>query len=118
MVAGARRGRSTSCRGRPARAAERIVYFPSCAARNMGPQRGHDGVEMLPVVAERLFRRAGFDVVYPAALAGQCCGQPFESKGLMDAADLKSAELEARCATRARADAGRSCSTPAPAPTA
>src|SRR5450631_371567 len=75
--------------------AERIVYFPSCAARNMGAQRGHDGVEMLPVVAERLFQRAGFDVVYPAGLAGHCCGQPFESKGLMDAANLKSAELEA-----------------------
>jgi D-lactate dehydrogenase len=79
----------------PSRRPERIVYFPSCAARNMGPQRGHDGVEMLPVVAERLFRRAGFDVVYPKQLAGLCCGQPFESKGMNEAADLKSAELEA-----------------------
>ncbi|HYJ99152.1 MAG TPA: FAD-linked oxidase C-terminal domain-containing protein, partial [Burkholderiaceae bacterium] len=71
---------------------ERLVYFPSCAARNMGPQRGHDG-DMLPSVAERLFRRAGFDVVYPAALDSLCCGQPFESKGLVEAADLKSSEL-------------------------
>ena len=85
--------------------AERIVYFPSCATRNMGPQRGHDGVEMLPVVAERLFQRAGFDVVYPAGLAGQCCGQPFESKGLMGAANLKSAELEA--ALRDASEGGR-----------
>ena len=84
----------------PARAAsgDRIVYFPSCAARNMGPQRGHDGVEMLPAVAARLFERAGFDVVYPAGLDGLCCGQPFESKGLVDAADSKSAELEAALA--------------------
>ena len=74
---------------------ERVVYFPSCAARNMGAQRGDDGVEMLPVVAERLFQRAGFDVVYPDKLAGLCCGQPFESKGLDAAAHLKSAELEA-----------------------
>jgi D-lactate dehydrogenase len=73
---------------------ERVVYFPSCAARNMGPQRGHDGVEPLPRVAERLFERAGFDVVYPRGLDGHCCGQPFESKGLVDAANLKSAELE------------------------
>jgi len=58
----------------------------------MGPQRGHDG-EMLPSVAERLFRRGGFDVVYPAGLDGLCCGQPFESKGFVEAADLKSAEL-------------------------
>ncbi len=79
----------------PPQRTERVVYFPSCAARNMGPQRGHDGVEMLPSVAERLFQRAGFDVLYPSALAGQCCGQPFESKGLMEAANLKSAELEA-----------------------
>jgi D-lactate dehydrogenase len=84
--------------------AERVVYFPSCAARNMGPQRGHDGVEMLPTVAERLFQRAGFDVIYPGALAGQCCGQPFESKGLLEAANLKSAELEA--ALRDASDAG------------
>jgi D-lactate dehydrogenase len=74
---------------------ERIVYFPSCAARTMGPQRGHDGIEMLPTVAERLFRRAGFDIVYPESLDGLCCGQPFESKGLVDAADLKSSELAA-----------------------
>ncbi len=73
---------------------ERLVYFPSCAARNMGPQRGQDGVEMLPAVAERLFERAGFDVVYPGNMDGLCCGQPFESKGLIDAADLKAAELE------------------------
>jgi len=74
--------------------AERIVYFPSCAARTMGAQRGDD-IEALPVVAERLFRKAGFDVVYPRQLAGLCCGQPFESQGLPAAADLKSAELEA-----------------------
>jgi D-lactate dehydrogenase len=86
---------------RPATAgagADRIVYFPSCAARNMGPQRG-DGpggnAKALPVTAERLFRKAGFDVIYPQQLAGLCCGQPFESKGLNDAADAKSTELEA-----------------------
>jgi D-lactate dehydrogenase len=73
---------------------ERVVYFPSCAARTMGSQRGDDA-EALPVVAERLFRKAGFDVVYPRQLTALCCGQPFESKGLMDTADRKSAELEA-----------------------
>ena len=85
--------------------AERVVYFPSCAARNMGAQRGHDGVDPLPAVAERLFRRAGFDVLYPSALDGLCCGQPFDSKGLADAADHKSAELEA--ALSAASDGGR-----------
>jgi len=84
--------------------AERIVYFPSCAARNLGPQRGHDA-EALPDVAERLFRRAGFDVVYPRGLDALCCGQPFESKGLDDAAALKSSELAA--ALREASDGGR-----------
>ena len=79
-------------RAGPRTSQERIVYFPSCAARNLGPQRGHDA-EALPTVADRLFRRAGFDVVYPHALDQLCCGQPFESKGLTDAADLKSREL-------------------------
>ena len=92
-------------RARPMAGTERLVYFPSCAARAMGPQRGDDGVEMLPVVAERLFRRAGFDVVYPARLDGLCCGQPFESKGLVDAANLKSTELEA--ALRDASEGGR-----------
>jgi D-lactate dehydrogenase len=83
---------------------DRVVYFPSCAARNMGAQRGHDA-EMLPAVAERLFQRAGFDVIYPQGLDGHCCGQPFESKGLIDAADAKSAALEAALA--AASDGGR-----------
>jgi D-lactate dehydrogenase len=71
-------------RARAPTASERVVYFPSCAARNLGaaarPRR-----RAAARVAERLFRRAGFDVVYPRALDGLCCGQPFESKGLADA---------------------------------
>ena len=83
---------------------ERVVYFPSCAARTMGAQRGDD-IDALPTAAERLFRKAGFDVVYPQGLDGLCCGQPFESKGLAKAADDKSAELER--ALRDAADGGR-----------
>jgi D-lactate dehydrogenase len=82
----------------------RIVYFPSCAARTMGPQRG-DGEDALPVAAQRLFRKAGFDVAYPWELGGLCCGQPFESKGFPAAADRKAAELEAALA--AASDHGR-----------
>jgi D-lactate dehydrogenase len=84
---------------------DRIVYFPSCAARNLGPQRGDDPPEALPRIAERLFRKAGFDVRYPAGLDALCCGQPFESKGLNEAADAKAAELEA--ALRVASEDGR-----------
>ncbi|MCC7215339.1 MAG: FAD-binding oxidoreductase [Burkholderiales bacterium] len=92
-------------RARPAPEADAIVYFPSCAARNLGAQRGHDGVDPLPVAAERLFGKAGYAVAYPERLPDLCCGQPFESKGLADAADRKAAELEA--ALRAASDGGR-----------
>lgn len=83
----------------------RVVYFPSCAARNLGAQRGDDQEEALPVTAQRLFAKAGFDVGYPAALADLCCGQPFESKGLVAAADRKAAELET--ALKEASDNGR-----------
>jgi D-lactate dehydrogenase len=70
-----------------------MVYFPSCAARTMAPARGDATTENLPNVTDRLLRKAGYEVLYPARLAELCCGQPFESKGLTAAADLKSAEL-------------------------
>src|SRR4030095_7284661 len=44
---------------------------------------------------QRLFTKAGFEVIFPTGLDGFCCGQPFESKGLFAAADSKSRELEA-----------------------
>jgi D-lactate dehydrogenase len=94
-----------------------VVYFPSCAARNMGSQRGDDGgddargdgasggKQAVPDTADRLFRKAGFDVIYPPRLASLCCGQPFESKGLVEAADDKAAELAA--ALREAIESGR-----------
>ena len=92
-------------RSRAAPDTDAIVYFPSCAARNMGAPRGQDGVDPLPVTAARLFAKAGFGVVYPERLSQLCCGQPFESKGLLAAADRKAAELES--ALRAASDGGR-----------
>jgi D-lactate dehydrogenase len=85
--------------------ASRMVYFPSCATRTMGAQRGDDESDALPAVAERLFGKAGFAVIVPDRLAELCCGQPFESKGLFDAADRKSAELET--ALQVASDEGR-----------
>ena len=82
-----------------------VVYFPSCAARSMGPARGDPVSESVPTVTDRLLRRAGLAPVYPERMASLCCGQPFESKGLLALADEKSAELEQ--ALRAAADGGR-----------
>jgi D-lactate dehydrogenase len=71
----------------------------------MGTQRGDEPNIALPEVAERLFHKAGYGVVYPSQLGDLCCGKPFESKGMMDAANLKAGELEE--ALRDASDGGR-----------
>jgi D-lactate dehydrogenase len=74
---------------------ERVVYFPTCAARSMGPAVGDPERDSLPTVMTRVLGRAGFGVVIPEGLDNLCCGQAFESKGLQATADSKAAELEA-----------------------
>jgi D-lactate dehydrogenase len=90
---------------KPAGRSDPLVYFPSCAARTMGPARGDAVGESVPTVTDRVLRRAGFAPVYPERMASLCCGQPFESKGLATIADEKAAELEA--ALTAASDGGR-----------
>jgi len=90
---------------RTADSSDPIVYFPSCATRSMGPARGDAVGDSVPTVTDRVLRRAGYAPVYPQGMAGLCCGQPFESKGLLATADEKAAELEA--ALRVASDDGR-----------
>ncbi|HAS51615.1 MAG TPA: 4Fe-4S ferredoxin, partial [Gammaproteobacteria bacterium] len=78
----------------PAPDRPRVVYFPSCASRTMGPAQGDPETEALPVKTTALLRKAGFEVILPDASATLCCGQPFESKGLPDQADAKRREVE------------------------
>ncbi|MEO6394278.1 MAG: FAD-linked oxidase C-terminal domain-containing protein, partial [Devosia sp.] len=64
----------------------RIVYFPACPTRMFGaPKTPHD---LLPTTEAMfaLLERTGFDVIVPEGLTGQCCGQPFESKGFPEEA--------------------------------
>ncbi len=75
--------------------APEVVYLPSCASRTMGPPRDDPEQDPLPSRMENLLKKAGFRVVYPRKLASLCCGQAFESKGLMEAADAKLQEMEA-----------------------
>lgn len=75
--------------------APRVVYFPSCASRTMGPARGDPETDSLSVKTEALLRKAGYEVVYPEGIGSFCCGQPFESKGFHDDAARKLQELEA-----------------------
>ena len=72
----------------------RVVYFPSCASRTMGPAKGDPEADALPVKTAALLRKAGFEVILPEDSSALCCGQPFESKGLPAQADAKRREVE------------------------
>lgn len=74
---------------------DRVVYVPSCASRTMGPALGDPETASLPEKTAGLLAKAGFAVVYPKGLSALCCGQPFDSKGMAEAADAKAAEMEA-----------------------
>jgi D-lactate dehydrogenase len=73
----------------------KIVYFPSCINRTMGPARGDPDDESLPAVSVRLLKKAGYELIFPENMHRLCCGTPFESKGFFEQADMKLKELEA-----------------------
>ncbi len=70
-----------------------VVYMPSCAIRTMGDSV-HDPAEPLADVTVRLLEKAGLEVIIPKDAAKLCCGKAFETKGLLEEADAKAAEME------------------------
>lgn len=71
------------------RSTRKVVYFASCASRTLGPSRYDDDLRSLVQVTVGVLERAGYEVIFPAALDEQCCGQPFESKGHFSLAEQK-----------------------------
>lgn len=73
----------------------KVVYFPSCINQTMGLPK-HSPVEQ-PLVNKMisLLHKAGYEVIFPRDMEKLCCGTIWESKGMLDIADRKSAELEA-----------------------
>ncbi len=73
----------------------KVVYFPSCINQTMGQSKNggkkHDLVDEII----QLMTKAGYEVIFPEGMEKMCCGQIWESKGMLDIADCKSAELEA-----------------------
>lgn len=65
----------------------KVVYFPSCATRMFGAPTRENGMLPTPDAMVALLQRAGFEVVMPERLKGQCCGQPFTSKGFPEEAE-------------------------------
>lgn len=77
----------------------KVVYFPSCLNRTMGvSEEEGKKVEPLADVFVRLCQKAGYEVIFPAGMENLCCGMIWESKGMPDIADAKTAELEAALA--------------------
>lgn len=73
----------------------KVVYFPSCASRTMGPAAAAREQESLTDVTMRLLEKAGFDVISPD-FTGQCCGMPFKSKGMFKQAEQKRQATESQ----------------------
>ena len=72
----------------------KVVYFPSCINQTMGQSRHGGMVHDLVDEVIQLMAKAGYEVIFPEGMERMCCGQIWESKGMLDIADRKSAELE------------------------
>ncbi len=82
----------------------KVVYFPSCIVRTMGPARADPEQRAVFDAMLSVLGKARYDVLFPRPLGGLCCGLPFDSKGFRDLADAKAKELEA--ALLERSDGG------------
>ena len=73
----------------------KVVYFPSCINQTMGQSKEGPMKHALVDEVIQLMAKAGYEVIFPEGMERMCCGQIWESKGMLDIADRKSAELEA-----------------------
>lgn len=74
---------------------DKVVYFPSCINQTMGVAKGTPYNDPLADVMTGLLQKAGYEVIFPEGMENLCCGTIWESKGMPDIADKKTAELEA-----------------------
>ncbi len=82
-----------------------VVYFPACPSRMFGAPKTEHGLLQTSEAMIALLERAGYDVVVPDHLNGQCCGQPFQSKGFPEEAARVGGALRAELSSLS--DAGR-----------
>lgn len=76
-------------------AALKVVYFPSCINQTMGLPKKSPVEQPLVNKMISLLQKAGYEVIFPKNMENLCCGTIWESKGMLDIADRKTAELEA-----------------------
>ena len=80
--------------GRVGQSDLKVVYFPSCINQTMGLSKGSPVKNTLVDEMVQLCRKAGYEVIFPEGLERMCCGTIWESKGMLDIADRKTAELD------------------------
>lgn len=73
----------------------KVVYFPSCINQTMGLPKKSPVEQPLVNKMISLLQKAGYEVIFPKNMENLCCGTIWESKGMLDIADRKTAELEA-----------------------
>ena len=70
----------------------KVVYIPSCASRSMGQALNAAEQRSLTEVTYAVLAKAGFEVISPD-FTGECCGMPFNSKGMFAEAKQKRKSL-------------------------
>ena len=79
----------------PAPRQNKVVYFPSCINQTMGLPKKFPVEQALVSKMIALLQKGGYEVIFPKNMEKLCCGTIWESKGMLDIADRKTAELEA-----------------------
>lgn len=74
---------------------DKVVYFPSCINQTMGLPKKSPVEQALVSKMIALLQKGGYEVIFPQNMEKLCCGTIWESKGMLDIADRKTAELEA-----------------------
>lgn len=72
----------------------KVVYFPSCIIRAMGPAQGDLDQRPLFEAMLSVLDKAQYDVLFPRDMEKLCCGLTFESKGLFTQAASMAKALE------------------------
>lgn len=74
-----------------------VVYFPSCINQTMGVSHTKGSKVQKPLIETmvELCHKAGYRVIFPKDMKKLCCGMIWESKGMPEVADAKTAQLEA-----------------------
>jgi len=72
----------------------KVVYLPSCLNQMMGTSTNDPDKTPLVQKMVAFLNKSGYEVIFPKNMQSLCCGTIWESKGMPQIADQKSAELE------------------------